>query len=61
MQQLQETGLIPGLERSHSSILVWRLQCTEEPGGTIRRAAKGQTWLKQLSTHARRYLLQVES
>ena len=52
------TGLIPGLGRSpggpsmatHSSILAWRIPCTEERGRLLHRITQGQTGLKQLST-----------
>ena len=36
---------------TYSSILVWRILWTEEPGGgTVHRVAKSRTRLKQLST-----------
>ena len=28
-----DTGLVPGLGTSHSSILAWKIPWTEEPGG----------------------------
>ena len=34
----------------HSSILAWRIPCTEEPGGLQVIGVKGQTRLKRLST-----------
>ena len=41
---------------THFSILAWRFPWTEEPGGLqslgLQRVKKGQTWLKQFSTHA---------
>ena len=33
---------------THSGILVWRTPWTKEPGRTVYRVAKNQTWLKQL-------------
>ena len=56
---IRDGGLIPGLEdpleegmATHSSILAWRIQWTEEPGGaTVHRVAKSWTRLKQLSTY----------
>ena len=38
---------------TQSSILVWRIPWTEEPGRlhTVHRDAKSRTWLKQLSMH----------
>ena len=42
---------------THSSILVWRVPWTEEPGGaTDQRVAQRRTRLKPLSTHAHREL-----
>ena len=36
---------------THSSILAWRIQWTEEPGqATVHGVTKSQTQLKQLST-----------
>ena len=54
-----DLGLIPGEGRSlekematHSSILVWRIPWTEEPGGLHSIALqKSRTQLKQLSMH----------
>ena len=38
---------------THSSILAWRIRWTEKPGGLQSMGvAKGQTQLKQPSTHA---------
>ena len=38
---------------NHSSILAWRIPCTEKPGGfTVHAAAKSWIQLKRLSTHA---------
>ena len=34
---------------THSSILVWRIPWTEEPGGLVYRVAKSWTRMKQLS------------
>ena len=34
---------------THSSILAWRIPCTEEPGG-LRPVAKSRTQMKRLST-----------
>ena len=52
---IRDTGLILGQEdpleegvATHSSILVWTIPWTEEPG----RVAKSWTRLKQLSMHA---------
>ena len=62
MQELQETqvwslGQEDTMEKgmvTHSSILVWRIPWTEEPGGLqSMEVAKSQTQLKRLSTHAR--------
>ena len=48
----QEDPLEEGMA-THSCILAWRIPWAEEPGGlTVHRAAKNQTQLKQLSTHA---------
>ena len=38
---------------SHSSIFVWRIPWTEEPGGLQSIVSQSQTSLKLLSTHAR--------
>ena len=37
---------------THSSILAWKIPCTEEPGSlhTLHRIEKSQTGLKRLST-----------
>ena len=35
---------------THSSILAWRIQWTEEPGGLQSRGSQSQTQLKGLST-----------
>ena len=37
---------------THSSILAWRIPCTEEPGVIVHRVAKSWRRLKQLSMHA---------
>ena len=36
---------------THSSILAWRIQWTEEPGKLQSIETQSWTWLKQLSTH----------
>ena len=36
---------------TYSSILVWRILWTEEPGGLLSIGLHSQTWLKQLSIH----------
>ena len=36
---------------THSSILAWRIQWTEEPGKLQSIEPQSWTWLKQLSTH----------
>ena len=55
----KESDSIPGLGRSpeegtatHSSILVWRIPWTEEPGKLQSIGLQSQTQLKQLSTQA---------
>ena len=40
---------------THSSILVWEIPWTEEPGGLQSKWLQSQTQLKRLSTHARRF------
>ena len=52
-----EAGLIPELGRSlgegiatHSSILVWNIPWTEEPGGLQSMGSQSQTWLSDLTT-----------
>ena len=35
---------------TQSSILVWEIPWTEEPGGLVYRVTKSRTWLKQLNT-----------
>ena len=40
---------------THSSILVWEIPWTEEPGGLKSKLSQSQTQLKQLSTHAHRF------
>ena len=45
----QEDPLEEGMA-IHSSILSWRIPCTEDP--TVHRVTQSQTQLKQLSTHA---------
>ena len=60
VQELQETwvrslGQEDPLEEemaTHSTILVWRIPRTEEPGGLPSTGAQSQTQLKQLGTHA---------
>ena len=55
---MRDMGLIPGLGRTPggrhgnpSSILVWRISWTEEPGGLQSISiAKSRTWLKQLGS-----------
>ena len=44
---------------THSSILVWRIPRTEEPGGVQSMGSQSQTQLKQLSMHVlfRMYVL----
>ena len=37
---------------THSSILVWRIPWTEEPGGLWSVGSQSWIWLKQLGTHA---------
>ena len=37
---------------THSSTLVWRILCTEQPGGLVLGVAKSQTRLKRLNYHA---------
>ena len=37
---------------SHSSVLVWRIPWTEEPGGLLHRVTKSRAWLKRLNTRA---------
>ena len=37
---------------THSSILVWRIPWTGDPGGLQSIGSQSQTWLKQLSTYA---------
>ena len=39
---------------THSSILAWRIQWTEEPGGLVHRVTKSQTRWKRLSMHNHR-------
>ena len=61
--EVKDAGLIPesgdplGEEMAtHSSILVWRIPWTEEPGGLqSHRVAKIRTRLKQLSMHTRMF------
>ena len=36
---------------THSSILAWRIQWPEEPGGLQSMGSQSQTRLEQLSTH----------
>ena len=41
---------------THSSVLVWRIPWTEEPGeATGHRVSKSRTRLKRLSPHAQRW------
>ena len=61
MQEMQETrvrslGWEDPLEEGiapYSSILSWRIQWTEEPGGLQSARLQGWTRLKKLSTHSR--------
>ena len=47
----QEDPLEKGMV-THSSILAWKIQWTEEPGGLQSTGvSKSQTWLKRLSVH----------
>ena len=62
---IKDTGTIPGSGRSlekgmatHSSILVWRIPWTEEPGGLQFLGLQRRTGWKQLSTHAHTYIKQ---
>ena len=57
-EDLRDWGLISGWVRSlekgvatHSSILAWRISCTEELGRLQSRVSKSWTQLKQLGTH----------
>ena len=47
--QVQSLGQVDALEKgmvTHSSILAWRIPCSEEPGGaTVHGVAKSQSWL----------------
>ena len=61
MQEMQETQvrslgwedpLKEGMA-TYSSILTWRIQWTEEPGGLQSVRLQGWTQLKKLSTHSR--------
>ena len=46
---------------THSSILTWTIPRTEEPGqATVHRVAKSRTQLKQLSTHAHKYVQRLK-
>ena len=49
MSETRDMGSIPGLGRSHSSLLAWRIPWTEEPGGL--QCVKLQR--VRLSRHAR--------
>ena len=40
---------------AHLSILAWRIPWAEEPGGPQCRVTKTWTWVKQVSTQARKY------
>ena len=40
---------------THSSILAWRIPCTEESGGLQSTGSKSQTWLKRLSANTQSY------
>ena len=48
----QEDPLEEGIA-TRSSILAWRILCTEEPGGLVYRVLKRQIGLKRLSMYAR--------
>ena len=54
--QVQPLGWEDRLEEgtaTHSSILIWRIPRTEQPGGLESfRVPKSWTWLKRLPTHA---------
>ena len=54
--QVQSLGQEDPLEKemvTHSSILAWKFQWTEEPGGLqSMRSQESQTQLKQLSMHS---------
>ena len=59
-----DTDLILGWEdpleegmTTHSSILAWRIQRSEESGGLWAIGSQSQTRLKQLSTQALEYIL----
>ena len=62
---IKDTGSIPGWRRSsgegmatYSSVLVWRIPWTEEPGGAaVHWVTNSRTWLRWLSTHTHIYLL----
>ena len=45
---------------AHSSILVWRIRWTEEPGGLLGTGSQRQTRLKRLSMHARTWAWRPE-
>ena len=60
---IKDAGSIPGSGRSlekgmatHSSVLVWRIPWTEEPGELQSLGLQRQTGRKQLSTHAHTYI-----
>ena len=40
---------------THSSILAWRIPCTEEPGGLQSIGSQSWTQIKQLNMHAYRH------
>ena len=56
----QENPLQEGMA-THSSILAWRIACTEESGGLQSTGSQGWTQLKRLSmqTHTISFLLDV--
>ena len=55
---IRDTGLIPGSERTHTSILAWRILCPEEPGGPGRLQSMGSQRVKHdwVTKHARKVL-----
>ena len=55
---IRDTGLIPGLERIHTSILAWRILCPEESGGPGRLQSMGSQRVGHdwVTKHARKVL-----
>ena len=50
VQSLSQEDPLEEAMATHSSILAWRIPCTEEPGGLqVYRVTKSRTRLKQLS------------